>query len=112
MGLAKDQLAPIVTNHVRIDGYANGWIINIPGTYALTIFYGLQNYAEFGVYVSIATLLSIVSIAIVKDLKGRSQQPWLRKFFSIIHSRGARRNERDSRSAKAPLDGGAFDSSN
>ena len=85
--------APIAANHVRIDGYANGWILNTPGNHTLTIFYGLQNYAEVGFYVSIATLLLLFSNAVVIGFKERLQNTWFRKLTSIIHHRRARGNE-------------------
>ena len=69
-----------------VDGYANGWMINIPGTYTLTIFYGLQNYAEFGFNVSLGALFSLIVVAVAMGLKGGSQKPWLRKLASIIYS--------------------------
>jgi len=83
----------IVANHMRIDGYANGWIINIPGTYTLTIFYGLQNYAELGFYVSIATLLLLFSNALVIGFKEGLQKTWFRKLVSIVHHGRAKNNE-------------------
>ena len=85
--------ASIVANHMRIDGYANGWIINIPGTYTLTIFYGLQNYAELGFYVSIATLLLLFSNALVIGFKEGLQNTWFRKLVSITHHRRMKSNE-------------------
>jgi len=90
---------PIATDHLRVDGYANGWVIKIPGTYTLTIFYGLQSYVEFGSYVSIATILSLVSLALIKGLKVKSKNPWLRKLASITHYRKTPNNEVVSQSA-------------
>jgi hypothetical protein len=84
---------PIIANHLRVDGYANGWIINIPGTYTLTIFYGLQNYAELGFYISTAAILSLVSIVVMNGLKGESRRLWLRRLGSIIRYRKAPTNE-------------------
>jgi len=68
--------APIAANHLRVNGYANGWVIKVPGTYSVTIFYGLQNYVDFGSYVSIATILMLVSMTLITALKkSRIQQP-------------------------------------
>jgi len=89
---------PVVADHVRVDGYANGWIINIPGTYILTIFYGIQNYAEFGFYVSIAAILSLVSFALVTGLNAEARSPWLRRLTSIIRHQKTPNNKRISHS--------------
>lgn len=85
--------ASIVADHVMVDGYANGWIVNSPGTYTLTIFYGLQNYAELGFYVSIASLLLLFSNALIVGFKERLQYTWFGKLASIVHHRRAKSNE-------------------
>ena len=53
--------------HVRIDGFANGWIIQKTGTFQLEIRFGPGNGFVLGYYVSLVTALFLGSAAILRS---------------------------------------------
>ncbi len=63
------QLSGFEKNHFRINGYANGWLIEKPGSYNQILTFIPQKTFSIGVKVTVAFLISII-IVIYRTRRG------------------------------------------
>jgi len=69
--ILKEQFDPrwkisIRGSHVKVDGFANGWILDEKGSYDATIYYDPQNYFYFGLWLTGITFVSSVYYVVKK----------------------------------------------
>lgn len=52
-------------NHIKINGFANGWIIDKPGTYDLKLNYRPQKMFYIGGFISVLSLIAVIACFVI-----------------------------------------------
>ena len=65
------QLSGFEKNHFRMNGYANGWLIEKSGTYHLSLAFKPQKMFAIGVKITAVTAMGAVFVLLWKKLRKR-----------------------------------------